>query len=82
MYSKMQGRGASAETACAGCDPVSSMTRPRRSRCRGRIAAPMMSSAQVSDAGWAAVELAEHQRADAERVAAPISFLLVEADQR
>ncbi len=81
MYSKMQGRGRFGGNGLRLVTPVSSMTTTSPFSMSRTNFAPMMSSAQVSEVeDRAAVELAEHERADAERDRARrSSFLLVSA---
>ena len=83
MYSKMQGRGRIGGNGLSDCAPSSENTTTSPFSTSRTYCAPMMSSAQVSEARIGQPSSSpEHQRADAERIARADQLLVGEGDER
>ena len=83
MYSKMQGRGATGGNGLSECAPSSSkMTNLAVLHVAHIVRADDVERAGLGREDRAAVEFAEHQRADAERVARADQLLVGQGDER
>ena len=82
MYSKMHGRAAIGGNGLCDCAPSSSNTTTSPfSTSRTYLRADDVERAGLRGQDRAAVELADHQRADAERIARADQLLVGEADE-